>query len=118
MSAIKAGGVNRVIDELSFFFVLAMHCLESALLEQPLANQTDDVNAPGVWGVVEGSILDVGAIVEHRVKSVRNSLQQIVAHDDKRDATWSHIFLRSRIDQRIFINSDRMRQDVGRSIGN
>src|SRR6266550_599695 len=118
MSAIKSGGVYCVINELSFFFVLAVHSLESTLFEQPLANQTDDVNAPRVWSVIKGFILDVGAIVEHCVKPLGNSLEQIVAHDHERDATWSHVFLRTCIDQRIFINRDWVREDVGRSIGN
>ena len=58
------------------------------------------------------------AIVEHGVQSVRNPLQQIVAHDDQRDAARSHVLLRAGIDECILINRNWMRQNVGRSIGN
>ena len=118
VAAIKVGRVDRVVDQLRLLLRSRVHRRQSAFFLQPLANQTDDVNAPGVRRVVERLVLDVRAIVEHRVQSVGNPLQQIVAHDHERDAARSHVLLRAGIDERIFLNRNRMRQNVRRSVGN
>src|SRR5215468_6049393 len=44
------------------------------------------------------------------------SLKKIVAYYHKSHATWSDVFLRTGIDQRIFFQIDRLREDVGRSV--
>ena len=74
---------------------------------QPLANQTENVNAPGVGRVVERFVLDVNAIVEHRRQILGDALQQVVAQDHQRYAAWSHVLLRAGIDDAILSDIDR-----------
>ena len=83
-----------------------------------MQTRLEDVNAPGVRRVVERLVLDVRAIVEHRAQSFGNALQQIVAHDHERDAARSHVLLRAGVDQAVLIDRNRVRKNVGRSIGN
>ena len=118
VAAIKIRCIDRVIYQLRLCFVFAMHAGQAAFFFQPLADQTDDVNAPGVRRVVKRFVLDVRAIVEHRVQPFGNLLQKIVAHDDERDAAWPHVLLRAGIDDPVFLNRNRLRQNVGRSVGN
>ena len=75
VSAIEVGRVDSVVKQCRFLFVLTMHGFEAAFFLQPFANQTDDVNAPGVWRVVERVVLDVRAVVEHRVQTVRDTFK-------------------------------------------
>src|SRR6266550_8532432 len=118
MATIKVGFINRIVEKLRLLFVFTLHRGKASLIFEPLANQADDVNAPRVWCVVKRLILNVSTIIQHCLESVWNELQQIVADDYKRHAAWSHILLRARIDECIFLHRDRMRKNVRRSICN
>src|SRR5712671_5078717 len=111
MATIKAGGIYRVVEQLSFCLIFPLHRSQPAFFLEPLANEAEDINAPRVWGVIERFIFDMGSIIQHRVKSIRNTLQQIVADDYERNAAGSHIFLRAGIDERIFFYTYRVRKN-------
>ena len=51
MSTIKLSGINRVVQQLRFLFVFALHSGKPALIANPVADKTEDVDAPCVWGV-------------------------------------------------------------------
>src|SRR6266404_188617 len=112
MATIKAGRIYRIIEQLGFCFIFLLHSSQPAFFLDPLANEAEDINAPRVWGVVERLILDVGSIIQHRVKSIGNTLQQIVADDYERNAAGSHVFLCAGIDESIFFYRDRVRKNV------
>src|SRR3982750_3180506 len=108
MSAIEVSRINRVINQTRFLFVLAMHPFQPAFFAEPSTDQIDYINAPRVWRVVERLVLNVRSIVEHGMKSIGYSLQQIVPKNDDGNTAWSHVFLRARVNHRVFFDGYRM----------
>ena len=106
MAAIEVAGVDGVVNQLRLLFVFAFHCSDSAFVFEPLANESKDVNSPGVGRVVKRFVLDVRAVVEHCRKSFGNTPQQIFAQDDHSQSAWSHVLLRTCIDHSIPIYID------------
>src|SRR3989442_12995847 len=117
MPAIKVRSIDRVVKQPGFCFILALHALEPTFFLQPIANQIDNVDAPGVRSVIERFVLDVRTIVEHRVQTFRYALQEIVANSDQRYSPWTDIFLGAGIDKGVLRNRYGVGKNVRRSIG-
>src|SRR6185503_19524465 len=118
VAAIKVSGVDDIIEQLRLCLILASHNSDAALLLKPFADKTENVDSPGVWRIVERLVLDVRAIVEHRRKSFRNALQQILTQDYDCKPAWSHVFLSAGVNDSILIHIDDARKNVRRSICN
>src|SRR6185503_9036712 len=106
VAAIEISRVDDVIEQLRLRLILTFHRSDAALLLEPFADKTEDVDPPSVWSVVERLILDVRAKIEHRCEPFGYALQQIVAQDYDRQSAWSHVFLSAGVNDSILIHID------------
>ena len=112
MAAIKIRRIDRVVKQLCLLFILLLHRFEAAFFFQPLANQIDDIDAPGVRRVVQRFVFSVRAIVEHRGQTFAHARQKIFADDYQSHAAGTHVLLRARIDEAVLLNRNGPRKNV------
>ena len=98
MAAIEIGCIDRIVKQLGLVLVFALHLCQASFFLQPLANQIQNINAPGIWRVVKRFVGHVRAIVKHGRQPITAAWQQVFANDDDGHAARAHILLRACVD--------------------
>jgi hypothetical protein len=104
--------VDEVIQDRCFILIPFLNIGHATLLTQPVADKTDQVYPPGVRRVRQGALLGDVPVVHQRMLISRYTVQHVIPNDHDRNAAWSDILLRTRVDQRIFFYIDRFGKNV------
>ena len=118
MAAEKFGRIYGLVQRCGLLVVPPFRRFQSALLNEPLDHQPQDVHRKHRRGVVSRFALGVGVVVQHSRKVRRASLQQVVPHHNQGDSRRAQVLLRPGVDQPVTAEVYGFAEDVGRGVGN
>ena len=109
--------VNSLVDQTGLQTVDSADGLHSTMRLEPLENQTAHVNAECGRRLEQGAVGRLHFVVEYGRTLVDGVAEEIVAYDDKRDASRSEVLLRAGEYAAVFGDVDGSREQVRRAVG-
>ena len=115
----ELGAVQEIIQDGGLLLVVLLHCLQAALLLQPLEDLAADVDAVSGRSVVHGAVVGVGLILQHGGGAGDGVLGDQVLTDDDDDHTGgADVLLNAAVDDAVLGNVHGLGQEAGRHVGN
>ena len=112
-----AGAVDRRVELGGLGLVDGLDAGGAALGEQPAADEHQDVDAERRRRVVEGVLLGLRPVLEHRRQRLGGAFEQVLADDDQRDARGTEVLLRAGVDEAELGDVEGPREDVAGHVG-
>ena len=114
---VEARGVYRPVEAARLALVARGHRREPALPLDPFEHQGGDVPRERARGVGHGPGRGLRGVADDGGGEGVGAVEQVLTHDDDREARHPHVLLRAGVDEPEASHVDRARQDVRRHVG-
>ena len=114
---IEARSVYRPVEAARLALVARGHGREAALPLDPFEHQGGDVPRERARGVGHGPGRGLRGVADDGGGEGVGPIEQVLAHDDDREARHAQVLLRAGVDEPEASHVDRARQDVRRHVG-